>query len=137
MEQVVVEVIRPQVLEGVLIHLHAGIVQFLAAKPSPVEAVVGHLRGNVIRVARMAAESDARGFFRQPLTIRWRGVEIVYAVLQRIVHQPVYLFLVHHLPLAIGIRHHRPAHTSVAEQRHTVARQRPVGHLFAGFACIG
>ena len=45
----------------------------------------------------MSAEGNARRFLRQPLTIRRRGVEIVHAVRQRIVHQPVYFFLVHHI----------------------------------------
>ena len=110
-QQIVVDVVHLQALEGILVHF----LRFLEALH--VSALVRHLRCDVVRLARMTFQGDARHILR--IAIGRCRVEVVHTVLQRIVHHLV------HLLLASGQAHH-----AKAQQRHLVARMvvYTIGH---------
>ena len=72
---------------------------------------------------------NARCAFRTPFTISGRRIEIVDAVRDGVIDQRIDHLLVDLLVAAVG--NGRPAHTTVPQQRHAVARSRisAVGHL--------
>ena len=77
----------------------------------------------------MTAQRNARCAFRTPFTISGRRIEIVDAVRDGVIDQRIDHLLVDLLVAAVG--NGRPAHTTVPQQRHAVARSRisAVGHL--------
>ena len=77
----------------------------------------------------MTAQRNARCAFRTPFTISGRRIEIVDAVRDGVIDQRIDHLLVDLLVAAVG--NSRPAHTTVPQQRHAVARSRisAVGHL--------
>ena len=83
----------------------------------------------------MAAQGYAHGLLGAPFAIGRRSVEVVHAMLQRGIHQPVYLLLVDNIVGGVfRVGYGGPAHTSVAEERHLVALRwiRAIGHLVGG-----
>ena len=125
MQEVVVEIIRLHLLEGLLVHPDGSL-------PGTV-AEVRKLGGDVIAAARMTAQCDACRPFRRALQVCRRGVEVVDAVLEGVVHHLVHGLLVYHV-LAGCILDHRPAHAAEAEQGYLVAIAGILadGHLFGG-----
>ena len=93
--QVVVDVVHLQTLERALVHL----LRFLEALYVP--ALVRHLRCDIVRLAWVAFQGDARHVLR--VSIGRSRVEVVHTVLNSIVHHLV------HLLLASGQAHHTEA----------------------------
>ena len=122
-KQQVVEIIDLQLLERIAVHRQRSF-------PAPSRrSKVRQFGGNQIFVARMTAQRNARCAFRTPFTISGRRIEIVDAVRDGVIDQRIDHLLVDLLVAAVG--NGRPAHTTVPQQRHAVARSRisAVGHL--------
>ena len=111
-QQVVVDVVYLQSLEGAAVHL----LRLLEAVE--VASLVRHLRGDVVRLARVAAKGIARDVLGGP--VGGCRVEVVDAVGQGVVDHSV------HLVLAL-----RQSHHAEAQERHLVARVvvDAIGHL--------
>lgn len=107
-----------QLLERVAVHGHR---RFAAPRGG---GEVRELGGDVVAVARMAFESDARGALRASLAVGGRGVEVVHAVGDGEVDQPVDLLLVDLVGAVAcaAAAEGRPAHAPVAQQRYLLAR---------------
>ena len=120
--QVVVQVVGLQVLQGLVEHGDRVLTRIVAE--------VRHLGGQVVGLARMATQGDARSLLRHTLHIDRGSVEIVHAMLDGIVHEAVHLLLVDHI-LAIVSLLHRPSHTAIAQEGNTIPRRGilSVGHL--------
>ena len=116
MQQVIVDIVRLQVLERLAVHSYRILARIVGE--------VRQFRGQIIRLSRITAQRYAGGFLRPSLNIHRRCVEIVHAVLYRVIHQSVHRVLIYNVAVAVGRRHCRPAHASVAEQRHAVAFRR-------------
>ena len=106
-QQVIVEIVRFKLLKGVVVHLD-GCLGRLVAK-------VGQLGGNVVFVARVAAEGNAGRLFALPLQVGGGGVEVIDTVLDGIIYHLIYGFLVY-LVFSFGIAHHGPAHAAEADE---------------------
>ena len=130
MQQIVVEVVGPELLERVPVHLDRG---FRGLVPE-----VGEFRGDIVGLARMAAQGDAGGHLRLALEVGRRRIEIVDTVGDGIVDHLVDGLLVDDL-LAILPRHHRPAHAAESDQGDpvTVCRMGTVNHLSGAFIARG
>ena len=113
MQQIVVDIVHLQVLEGLPIHGY----RVLAGMVGEVR----QLGGDQEFFAGMTLQGDPGRFFRPALHVHGRRIEIVHSVSYGIVHQLVDRILVDHVPPAVGRRESRPAHTPVAEQRHAIA----------------
>ena len=113
MEQVVVDVIHLQLAQRAFVHL----LRLLEAPETFI--LVGELRGDVVGLARVAAEGQTGGRLVLPATVDGRSVEVVDAVGQCVIDQLVHLFL-----LA------RQAHHAETQQRDLLpaAVLRAVGH---------
>ena len=123
-QQVVVDIIHLQFLEGVVVHLK----RFLTRPGGFIE--IRQFGGHIVTVTRMTVQGGTCGCFRLTLTIDRTGVEIVHAVLQRIIDQTVDLLLV---DLAFFIFF---CVTNIGQTHHTVTQQR---HLFVavGIGAVG
>ena len=87
-QQIVVEIIHLQLLQGVMIHL-------LCFVESPIVVVkVRQLGSHEILTALMTTESNTRTAFRLTLTINRRSVEIVHTMLNGVVNLLVDHFLI-------------------------------------------
>ena len=127
MEKIIVNVIHLKVLHGVSIHLYRALeVRYTRIR---------HLGSNEILVTRMTTEGNAHDLFRLALQIYRSRIEEIHTMLNGIIHQFVYLFLVDDI-LSILIFLHRPAHTSVSEKGNLVASIRidTVGHFTRRFS---
>lgn len=122
MKQEIVDVIHLKFLEGIVVHL-----QGLFPAPG-VWLEVGNLGGYVVFVTGMAVQGNTCHPFALSVTIHGSGIEIVYAMLDGIVHQPVHPFLVDDTRLLVA--EGELAHTSISQQRHLVAGGRggSIGH---------
>lgn len=93
MQQVVVYIIHLQILERLPVH---------SKRIFPaVIGKIGQLGGNEQLLPGVAFQGDAGRFLRPPLNIYRRGVEIVHAVSNGVIHQFVYGILVDKLLLLI------------------------------------
>ena len=112
-QQVVVDVVHLEPLEGLLIHP-----QPVFPRPQ-ILPLVRQLGGDKILLAWMSAQRIARHRLAVAALVHRRRVKVVHPMRDRIVHQPVHLLLV------VGQPHH-----AEAQQRHLVARTmlHPVGH---------
>ena len=123
-QQVVVDVVGAQLLERIVVHL-LGLLQ----RPC-LCAIVRHLGGDVVAVARVAAQCRARDALVESTAIDRCGVKVVYAMRQRIVHQ-----LVDQLLVVAWQSHH-----AEAQQRNLLARAvlHTIGHHVAslGGGCL-
>ncbi len=119
MQQEVIDVINLQFFQRVAEHRLRSL-----ARPR-VGTLVRHFRGDEKLVALVAAERDACGVFRQTAAITRRRVEIIHAVRDGIIHEPVHRLLVDFLVVLArrtAVVNRRQAHHSETEQRHFVAR---------------
>ena len=110
--QVVVEIIGLQLIERVVIHL-------LRCSGRSVSEI-GKLRSDVIRVARIAAQRNARCFLRLALQVGGGRVIVIYTTSHSLVNQGIDTVLVDDVA-AVFVFLHLPAHTTVAEQGDLVA----------------
>ena len=118
MEQIVIDVVNLQLLERVVIHL-------LRLLQRPVLlAIVRHLGGDIVAVARVPAQRHPDNSLVLAASINGRSVKVVHAMRQGVVHQLVDQFLV----VA------RQSHHAEAQQRDALARAvlDTVGHLVVG-----
>ena len=139
MQQVIVDVVHLQVLQRVVVHLYSEIIVGIGE--------VRHFGGHKELVARMTLQGDTRRLFRPALHIDRSRVEIVHAMFDGIIHQPVHFFLINDVAVATRCRKCRPAHATITQQRHLIliGRELAVGHLadghfrsaFAGFFLVG
>ena len=107
MQQIVVDIVYLQLLQRVMIHLDGLL-------PLPVVAVkVGELRGNEILAPLMPAKGDACTLLRLTLTIDWRRIEIVHAMLDGIVYLTVDHLLIE---LAVVVHLCRKAHHAITQE---------------------
>ena len=130
MEQHIIEIIDLQLLERIVIHRDRGF-----AAPC-VGREVRKLGGDIIFVARIAAEGDPHSMFRTSFAIGGRGVEVVHTVLDGIVSQPVDHLLVDFV-IAVSCAvfgNGRQAHVSITEDGNFVfcGRRRAVCHPVRG-----
>ena len=109
-QEVVVEIVRLQLLEGVLVHLDGSL------RRGVVE--VGEFRGDEILVARMAAQGDACGLFRLPHQVGGGGVEVIDPMFDGVVHHLIDGLLVDD-PLPVFLNH-GPAHAAEAQEGNLV-----------------
>ena len=126
MEQVIVKVVRLELLEGLMVHLDGGLGALVAK--------VGQFGGDEVAAARMPAQGLSGGFFALALQVGGGGVKVIDAMLQRIVHHFVYGLLVDDV-FPVGILYHGPAHAAKAQGAHfvTVYRVLPHEHLLRAF----
>ena len=133
MEQHIVEIIDLQFFERIVVHRDRGL-----AAPC-VGREVRELGGDIILVTRIAAEGDPHSMFRTSFAIGGRRVEVVHAVLDGIVGQPVDHLLVDFVVAlsCAAFGNGRQAHASVAEDGNLVfcRRCRAVRHLIRGNGC--
>ena len=111
-EEIVIDIIHLKVLQGVAVHLY----RLLEVR----DARIRHLGSDEELVTRMAFEGDTHSRFRLTLEIDRSRIEEVHPMLDGIVYQFVYLFLIHNI-FSFFVLLHRPTHTSVAKQRNLVA----------------
>ena len=111
-QQVVVNVVRAEILQRVPVHLDR---QFVGRN----RADVRQLGGDEIAVARIALQGFSGRGLALPLQVHGGGVEVVDSAGDRQVDHLVHLFLVDDLA-AFGVAGHRPAHAAVAQQADTV-----------------
>ena len=128
-EQIVVDYVRPQELPGLLVHLLRLLDRMLRGRE------VGELRRDLVAFAGMARERVAGDALRFPAAVGGRGVEVVYAVLERVVDLRVHLIAVdggaRSAVVGVGVAavNGRQAHHPEAEQRHLLAvRVAAQGH---------
>ena len=107
-----------QLFQRIAVHGHRGVMTPRRRRE------VREFGGDEIAVARMAAQRHAGGMLRFPLAICGRRIEIVHPVFQSLVHEAVHHILVNLLLPVAGTAagNGGPAHASVAEQRHLLAR---------------
>ena len=113
-EQVIVDVVNLQVGERTAVHGR----HVLTGQVG----VGRHLRGYEIPLPRMALQGRPRNFLRPALAVHRGGVEIVYAVGDGVVNEPVYRLLVNRVSVFGRLRPGRPPHAAVAQQRHPAPR---------------
>ena len=123
-QQVIVDVVCLQVDERLAVHGHRTLAAWISE--------VGELGGDVVGVPGVAFEGYAGGVLGEAAQICRGGVEIVDTVLDGVIHQCVYHFLVNLLVLSLGSFFHRPAHAAVTEQGDAVSVDIAVGHLAFG-----
>ena len=133
-EQVVVDVVRPQELQRLPEHRLAAVERLLLRRE------VGELRREDVVLAVVAARPQRRAkpLLRFAAAVRRRGVEVVDAVLEQVLDLAVHEFLVDVrrriavLDPAVGVSavHRRQAHRAVAEQGDgsTLVRLEMRGH---------
>ena len=103
-QQIVVDVVHLQFLEGSLIHLF-GLVEVPEAF-----VLVRHLGGYEIFLTGMTAEGNAGGHFRLSAVIDGSRIKIVDAVGDGVVH-----FLIHHILINLAV-FLRQSHHTVAQE---------------------
>ncbi len=121
-QEVVVYVVRPEILEGLPVHEHR-----VLSRPV---AEIGELRRYVVGLPRMAAQREPGGRLALSLKIDRGGVEVVDAVGEGIIYKLVHRILVDDV-LPVPVLFHLPAHTAVAEHADLVPCSGvcPVCHL--------
>ena len=106
-EEVVVDVVDLEVLEGVVVELHGDL--------AVVALEVGHLGGDVVAVSGVPAEGYSHGFLALTLEIDWGCVEVVDSVGESVVNQVVDVLLVDDV-FPVGVLFHRETHAAVAQK---------------------
>ena len=106
-EQVVVDVVRLELLHRVVVHFYARL------EVRKVE--VRHLGGDEVFFSRVSFQGDACRGFRPALHIYGCRIEVIHSVFDGVVYQAVHLFLVDDVSAFLRCGERRPAHTSVAQ----------------------
>ena len=129
MQKHVVDVVHLQFLERVFVHL-----QGFFATPL-VLLQVRNLGCNVPLVTRMAIQGNTGHTLAITVAIHRSRIEIVHTMLNGIIHQSVYTFLVYFACFLVD--HTEPTQASVSQQRYLIAGSRSgaVGH--APFLLLG
>ena len=104
-QQVIVDVVHLQVLQRVVI-LYSEIIVGIGE--------VRHFGGDEELVARMTLQGDTCRLFRPALHIDRSRVEIVHAMFDGVIHQPVHFFLIDDVTVTTRCRKCRPAHAAIA-----------------------
>ena len=107
MEEIVVDVVSLEVLEGIFVELHCDF--------TVIALEIGHLCGNEIAVPRMSLQCNSYSLLRLALKIYRGCVEIIDSVSKCIVNQVVYILLVDNV-LAVAVLLHGEPHATVAEK---------------------
>ena len=122
MQEVVVDIIRLQLLERVAVHPQGSFARGVLE--------IGQLGGPEEILSRMPVEGDGGSPLRLTAQVSGRSVEVIDTVVDRIIHQLVHFFLVDNV-FPVGTGFLRPAHAAVAQQGNlvSVARIDAVFHL--------
>ena len=115
MHQVVIDVVRAQVLEGIAVHLLGGIHESLAGDTRPIDVMVRHLGGDEIAVARVTAQGKSGSWLRFTFLVNRRRIEIIQSGFEGMIHEAVYRFLVDNHLFVTRLTESRPAHATVAK----------------------
>ena len=129
MQEIVVEVGCLELLKGAFVHLYGC---FGRRIPE-----VRELGGNVVALTGMPGESLSGGVLAETLEVCGRGVEVIDAVCDGVIHHLVYGGLVYDV-LAVRALYHGPAHAAESKQGHavSVAGILTVNHCLGAFvAC--
>ena len=125
-QQVIVEIIGLQVLEGVLIH-RDGVLA------GPV-LEIGEFRGDEQFLARMPLQGDPGRLLRPALHINRRRIEIIDTMFNSVIHQTVDRILIDKVSTLLRCGKQRPTHTTISQQGDLVAlRAGTISHFIGRY----